>query len=154
MCWNNAAETMFGYGAEEIIGQPITRIIPTNLIDEEYRIFDLIRSGQKIAYLETKRLQKDGTIVPVSISVSPIHNDQGQLVGVAQFTRDCPERDEREWHLLNAHAELPKWNPRKATGHALRAAKEVTEQANRAKSHFLERMSHELLTPLNEDNDD
>jgi PAS domain S-box-containing protein len=100
--WNRSAELMFGYTADEIIGRSIFLIIPPDRIDEETSIIRRIRSGEKIQHFETKRLCKDGTIVSVSISVSPIRDDHGRLVGISKIARDCSERDERErLHVIN-----------------------------------------------------
>jgi PAS domain S-box-containing protein len=70
--WNNAAEAMFGYAADEILGQPIICIIPEHRIDEEMSILNRIRRGEKITHLETERRCKDGTIIPVMLTISPI----------------------------------------------------------------------------------
>ena len=100
--WNRSAELMFGYTADEIIGRSIFLIIPPDRIDEETSIIRRIRSGEKIQHFETKRLCKDGTIVSVSLSVSPIRDDHGKLVGISKIARDCSERDERErLHVIN-----------------------------------------------------
>jgi PAS domain S-box-containing protein len=93
---------MFGYTADEIIGRSIFLIIPPDRIDEETSIIRRIRSGEKIQHFETKRLCKDGTIVSVSLSVSPIRDDHGRLVAISKIARDCSERDERErLHVIN-----------------------------------------------------
>jgi PAS domain S-box-containing protein len=83
--WNKAAETMFGYPAEEIIGQPITRIIPPDRLDEEALILDRIRGGEKLTHFETERQCKDGRVIPVTLTISPIHDDQGRVVGVSKI---------------------------------------------------------------------
>ena len=74
--WNRAAESMFGYASDEIIGQSITCIIPPERIAEEASILGRLRSGGKIAHFETERKHKDGGLFPVSISVSPIRDNQ------------------------------------------------------------------------------
>jgi two-component system sensor kinase FixL len=86
--WNKAAEAMFGFMAGEIIGQSITRIIPTDRIDEEVEILDRIRRGERFDHFETERQRKDGTVFPVSISVSPIRDDLGAIIGVSKIARD------------------------------------------------------------------
>jgi two-component system sensor kinase FixL len=97
--WNKAAEMMFGYSADEIIGLPITRIIPMNRIEEEASILERIRRGEKIVHFETKRQRKDGTIIPVSLTVSPIRDDSGRIIGVSKTARDLSE-------LERFHADL------------------------------------------------
>jgi two-component system, LuxR family, sensor kinase FixL len=86
--WNKAAEAMFGYAANEIIGQPITRIVPPDRIDEEDSILDRIRRGEKVDHFETERRCENGQVIPVSITVSPIHDDLGGIVGVWKIARD------------------------------------------------------------------
>jgi two-component system sensor kinase FixL len=86
--WNKAAEAMFGFAAGEIIGQSITRIIPPDRIDEEASILDRIRRGERVDHFETERQRKDGKVLPVSITVSPIHDDSGTIIGVSKIARD------------------------------------------------------------------
>ncbi|HEY2346636.1 MAG TPA: PAS domain S-box protein [Xanthomonadaceae bacterium] len=90
--WNEGAERIFGYSADEIVGQPITTIIPLELGDEERMILGKIRSGERIEHYETERVAKDGRRIPVSLSVSPIRNEQGQVVGASKIARDISER--------------------------------------------------------------
>jgi two-component system, LuxR family, sensor kinase FixL len=89
--WNKAAEAMFGYAADEIIGQPITLIIPPERIDEEPSILARISRGEGIVHFVTERLGKDGRLIPVSLTVSPIRNDQGGIIGVSKIARDLSE---------------------------------------------------------------
>ncbi len=97
--WNSAAELMFGYPAAEIIGQPITRIIPDDLVEEESLILSWVRSGTRIRQYETRRRHRDGTILPVSLTISPIRDDAGQIVGISKIARDLTG-------LQHAQAEL------------------------------------------------
>ncbi len=89
--WNKSADAMFGYTSSEIIGQPITRIIPWDRIDEEAQILERVRRNEKIVHFETKRQCKDGRIIPVSLTVSPIRDDQGSIIGVSKTARDLSE---------------------------------------------------------------
>ena len=89
--WNTAAETMFGYPAGEIIGQSITRIIPPDRIEEETSILGRVRGGERIVHFETERRRRDGTIIPVSITVSPIRDEHGAIIGVSKIARDLSE---------------------------------------------------------------
>jgi two-component system, LuxR family, sensor kinase FixL len=89
--WNKAAEAMFGYVADEIVGQPITRIIPPDRIDEEAVILARIRDGEKIVHFVTERQRSDGRIIPVSLTVSPIRDDHGGIIGVSKIARDISE---------------------------------------------------------------
>ena len=89
--WNRAAEAMFGYPADEIIGQPITLIIPPHLISEEASILGRIRAGEKIVHFATERQCKDGRVIPVSLTISPIFDDHGSIIGVSKIARDLSE---------------------------------------------------------------
>ncbi len=86
--WNKAAESMFGYAASEIIGHPITLIIPPDRLMEETAILDRIRRGQRIVQFETERRCKDGRLIPVWLSVSPIRDRPGNIVGISKIARD------------------------------------------------------------------
>ena len=90
--WNGAAERLFGYTATEAIGQPVTMLIPPDRIDEEPEILSRIRQGDRIDHYETIRRRKDGTLIDISITVSPIHNFQGRVVGASKIARDFTER--------------------------------------------------------------
>ncbi|MGC4051947.1 MAG: PAS domain S-box protein [Paludibaculum sp.] len=90
--WNRAAELMFGYSAEEMIGQPIGRILPADRQGEMQAILEVIKRGERITHFETLRRRKDGRTIPVSLSVSPILDDEGRIVGAAKIARDLSER--------------------------------------------------------------
>jgi PAS domain S-box-containing protein len=90
--WNRSAERLFGYTAKEIIGQPVTLIIPPELRDDEPRILSKIRAGERIEHFETVRVHKDGRRINVSLTVSPIKDEKGRIVGAAKIVRDITER--------------------------------------------------------------
>ena len=90
--WNRAAERMFGYPASEAVGQSIRMIIPDDRQDEEDMVLTRIRAGQSITHFETLRRRKDGTLIPISLTVSPIHNDEGQVIGASKIARDMTDR--------------------------------------------------------------
>ena len=94
--WNHAAERMFGYTAEEAVGQHITLIIPPELHQEEEEIIRKLRQGIRIRHYETVRVRKDGTKVDVSLSISPIKDSAGNIIGAAKIARDITERMELE----------------------------------------------------------
>jgi PAS domain S-box-containing protein len=97
--WNKAAEQLFGYSAEEAVGRPITILIPVDRLQEEEHIIGRIRSGQAVTPYETLRRRKDGTLVPVSLSVSPVKDAAGNVIGASKIARDITERrraEERE----------------------------------------------------------
>ena len=90
--WNVAAERMFGYTAAEAIGQSVRVLIPAELQDEEDLVQDKIRAGEKIEHFETVRQRKDGSRLHISLTVSPLRNGQGEVVGASKVARDVSER--------------------------------------------------------------
>jgi PAS domain S-box-containing protein len=94
--WNRAAERMFGYTAGEAIGRSIRMIIPADRQAEEDMVLGRIRAGESITHFETIRQRKDGTLIPISLTVSPIHDDTGQVVGASKIARDISEREPAE----------------------------------------------------------
>ncbi len=86
--WNHGAEAIFGYAAEEIIGSSIMRLVPADLTDQENEILRRIRGGQPVTHLETRRLTKDGRLIDVSITSSPIRDGFGRVVGASKVARD------------------------------------------------------------------
>ena len=94
--WNGAATRILGYEAAEMIGEPITRIIPPELHAEEEQILGRLRRGERIVHFETVRITKDGRRVDVSLSVSPIRDRFGTLIGASKVARDITERKQHE----------------------------------------------------------
>jgi PAS domain S-box-containing protein len=92
MTWNAGAERLFGYSADEAIGQPITIIIPPDRLDEEPEILGRIRHGERVDHFETVRQHKDGTLLDISLTVSPIADRRGRVVGASKIARDITER--------------------------------------------------------------
>jgi PAS domain S-box-containing protein len=90
--WNSGAERLFGYSAQEAVGQPITLLIPPDRFDEENGIVERIRRGEGVDNFETVRRRKDGTLVDVSVAVSPIRDRAGTVVGASKIARDITER--------------------------------------------------------------
>lgn len=89
--WNPGAERIFGYSAAETVGQPITMLIPADHIDEEPRILARIRAGQHVDHYETIRKRKDGVLVPISLTVSPLRTPDGRIIGASKIARDITE---------------------------------------------------------------
>ena len=104
--WNHGAERLFGYTEREVIGQSITILIPAELPEEEAGILDTLRRGNPIKHFETTRRRKDGTTVEVSLTVSPIRNSSGEVVGASKIARDITERKRMEQKLLASSEEL------------------------------------------------
>jgi PAS domain S-box-containing protein len=90
--WNTAAERMFGYSAAEAVGRSIRMIIPADRQAEEDMVLARVRNGEAITHLETIRVRKDGTLVPISLTVSPIHDDAGRVIGASKIARDISAR--------------------------------------------------------------
>jgi PAS domain S-box-containing protein len=98
--WNEGARQLLGYSADEMIGQSITKIMPPERVGDLHRIIAQIRAGERIEHFETERIRKDGRRIPVSLTVSPIRDASGRIVGASKIARDITERRraERELH--------------------------------------------------------
>ncbi|HEX8688201.1 MAG TPA: PAS domain S-box protein, partial [Pyrinomonadaceae bacterium] len=103
--WNRGAERIFGYTADEAIGKPVTMLIPEDHLDEEPTILSRIRRGERIEHYETVRRRKDGTLVDISLTVSPIRGPDGTIVGASKIARDITEQKGAH-ETLRAQAEV------------------------------------------------
>ena len=106
LSWNASAENMFGYKAEEIVGKPITAIFPKNKVDEELFLIKKIKNNLHIKHYETERLHKDGSVINISVSLSPIKNTSGEIVGVSKIARDITIQKQLEQSLAGEHERL------------------------------------------------
>jgi PAS domain S-box-containing protein len=104
--WNRAAETMFGFTAREMIGHSITKIIPADRIDEDASIVKRIGRSLNTLHFETERQSKDGTIIPVALTVSPIRDDNGRLIGVSKTVQNPTETQRVQRDLQRREALL------------------------------------------------
>jgi len=134
--WNRAAEAMFGYTAAEAVGKSIRLIIPADRQQEEDFVLGEIRRGQRVDHFETIRQTKDGRLLNISLTVSPIRNAQGTIIGVSKIARDITEkkRFEREREELLARERL---------------MREQLAAALEARDEFIAVAAHELRNPLN-----
>jgi PAS domain S-box-containing protein len=119
--WNQGAEKIFGYTSDETVGKPVTILIPAERASEESAILERIRRGDRIDHYETVRRRKDGSLVDISLTVSPIIDEHGTIIGASKVARDITQRK---------HAE------------------EALRIADRAKDEFLAMLGHELRNPI------
>jgi two-component system, LuxR family, sensor kinase FixL len=104
--WNRAAEAMFGYHAQEIIGRSIIVLLPPDRAAEEAATAERVARGEPVQHYETVGCRKDGSVFPLSLTASPIHDASGAIVGVSKILRDLSERHDREQRLREAQSEL------------------------------------------------
>jgi len=119
LTWNPAAERLFGYTSEEAVGQSIRLLLPPERADDFFSILDRIRQGERVEHYETVRRRKDGSLVEVSLTVSPVHDDDGMVVAASKIARD------------------------------LTAVREVQRERERMREMFLATLGHDLRNPLN-----
>src|SRR5206468_11783044 len=104
--WNKGAERLFGYEAKEAIGKPITMIIPDALLKEEQEALERVKRGEPMHFHETIRTRKDGARVVVSLTISPIKDENGRLIGASKICRDVSSRKEAEAEIQKQRTEL------------------------------------------------
>jgi PAS domain S-box-containing protein len=154
--WNKGAERIFGYTAAEMIGTPINILFPPDRQDEEPQILARLHRGERVDHFQTIRLTKDGRLIEVSVTISPVRDASGRIVGASKIARDITaqkqaERDLREARDAARSALRDADAAREAAEVARRSAeqaREAADTANQAKDHFLSVLSHELRTPL------
>ncbi len=127
--WNNGAERIFGYSTEEIMGRHISEIFPPEMTEEEKQTLEQIVRGDRVEHFETQRMHKDGTLIPVSLTASPLKDNTGKIVGLSKIVRDITAQKQAEVELNNA--------------------RDAALDSVRMKAEFLANMSHEIRTPMN-----
>ena len=126
--WNPGAERLFGYTAAEAIGRPMLMLFPDNRVPEEAELLGRIKAGERLKNFETVRRCKDGRFIHVSVTLSPILDADGRVVGASKIARDITEHKRAEW---------------------LEAEKQRAERTAEARATILANVSHELRTPMN-----
>jgi PAS domain S-box-containing protein len=126
--WNVGAERIFGYAAHEMVGQSVLKLIPPDRHGEEPRILERLRNGERIDHFETVRVRKDGSTVDVSLTISPVRNSEGEIVGASKIARDITQQ--------------------KLSIRKLEETNEQLARSDRLKVEFISTLSHELRTPL------
>lgn len=144
--WNRGAERIFGYSAQETIGRPITLLLPPERLEEETRILARLRRGERIDHLETVRVKKDGTRIDVSLTISPVKDATGRIVGASKIARDITDRKRSEAALEETRRQLARANEELEARVAERTAS--LREAIAQMEEFSYTVSHDLRAPL------
>ncbi|MBS1523549.1 MAG: PAS domain S-box protein [Bacteroidetes bacterium] len=160
LSWNRAAERVFGHTEQEAVGKHISLIIPYEKFEEESFIINKIRNGESIEHFETLRMRKDGSSIPISLTVSPMRNSKGVIIGASKIARDITRQksadDQLKHYALQLEAEVEARTQMlsdtiaalEETKESLNEALDNEKQLGQLKSRFVSMASHEFRTPL------
>ncbi len=139
LSWNQGAERIYGYSAEEMVGQSIARLVPPDHVDRFAEILEYLKLGKRIEHMETERVRKDGQRIFVALTISPLRDDGGMVVGAATIARDITDRVRAEEEVRELNQSLEK-----------RVAERTVElqAANKELEAFAYSVSHDLRAPL------
>lgn len=137
--WNPGAERIFGYTAEEMIGRPITVVIPPERIDEEQQILARLQRGERVEHFTTVRVRKNGERFPVSLTISPIRDDEGHIIGASKIARDITDLQKFQ-EQLRGHAEELETRVRERTAKLETVVSELEA--------FSYSLSHDMRAPV------
>ena len=148
--WNEGARRIFGYTADEMIGQPILRLIPEDRRDEEPAILERLKKGERVDHFETKRITKDGHLLDVSLSISPIRDKHGRIVGASKIARNITDQKEAERIIVEGKERFRKELEATVLERTLELAElnALLAKSNYELEQFAYIASHDLQEPL------
>ena len=144
--WNEGAERLFGYTSDEVVGRPVTILIPPDRLSEEPHILDRLRRGERIDHFETVRMRKDGSLLDISLTISPVKDSAGRVVGASKIARDITDRKRTEAALRDAHEQLASRavNLEKLVGERTATLRETISELE----SFSYSITHDMRAPL------
>ncbi len=145
--WNKSAERLFGYTADEIVGKPVTTLIPSDRLSEEPEIIARLKKGERVDHFETIRRRKDGSLLDISLTISPIRDAHGEISGASKIARDITQQKRIEAEIRRANLDLEQFafSASHDLQEPLRNVKIYSELLDRRYSHKLDAEAKEFL---------